>query len=178
MLSRTTFGTFTLDKTIRQKQVFDRIIQLFDCTHSNQPRFFQFPVNILGIVTCLVGVRTVVLIESNMKTGKIAQMFRVNTGNQRFRRNPFLFRTQHDGCAMGIIRTNIMDGMPLHFLETHPDIGLDILDQMSEMDAAIGIRQCGSYQDIACSHQLSIEYRKKELYNKPAGAIFANINSF
>jgi hypothetical protein len=31
--------------------------------------------------------------------------------------------------------------MAAHLLEAHPDVGLDVLDQMAEMDGAVGVRQ-------------------------------------
>ena len=89
--------------------------------------------------------RAVILIKSDMETGKITQMFTMDARNQLLRRNPFLLGTQHNRRAMRIISTDIVDSMPLHFLETHPDICLNILNQMPQMDAAIGVRQRGSY---------------------------------
>jgi hypothetical protein len=31
--------------------------------------------------------------------------------------------------------------MPAHFLEARPDVGLDIFDQVTQMDAAVGVGQ-------------------------------------
>jgi hypothetical protein len=39
--------------------------------------------------------------------------------------------------------------MALHLLEAHPDVGLDVFDQMAEMDAAVGIGQGGGDEDFA-----------------------------
>jgi hypothetical protein len=42
--------------------------------------------------------------------------------------------------------------MPAELLESHPDVGLDVLDQMPEMDMPVGIRQCGGNEDAAVGH--------------------------
>jgi hypothetical protein len=36
-----------------------------------------------------------------------------------------------------------------HFLEAHPDIGLDVFDQMAEVNAAVGIGQGGGNKNLA-----------------------------
>ena len=63
--------------------------------------------------------------------------------NELFRADAFFLSTQHDGCAMGIIGTHIMDLMATHSLKAHPDIGLHIFHQMANMDLAVGIGQGG-----------------------------------
>jgi hypothetical protein len=42
--------------------------------------------------------------------------------------------------------------MAPQFLKAYPDIGLQVLDQMAQMNVAIGVRQRGSDQDAA-GHQ-------------------------
>ena len=34
-------------------------------------------------------------------------------------------------------------------LEAHPDVGLDVLQQVAEMDRAVGVRQRAGHQDVA-----------------------------
>jgi hypothetical protein len=50
--------------------------------------------------------------------------------------------------------------MPLHFLETHPNVGLNVFHQMAEMDAAVGVGQGGSNENFSLVHQLPIEIVK------------------
>jgi hypothetical protein len=42
-----------------------------------------------------------------------------------------------------------------HFLVANPNIGLDVFDQMANMDGAIGVRQGGRYKDISLFHWVS-----------------------
>jgi hypothetical protein len=36
-----------------------------------------------------------------------------------------------------------------HLLEAHPDVGLDVLDQVAEVDRAVGIGQGAGNEDLA-----------------------------
>jgi hypothetical protein len=43
----------------------------------------------------------------------------------------------------------------LHLLEAHPDVGLDVFDQVAEVDRAVGVRQGGGDEDFAGHGQRS-----------------------
>ena len=63
--------------------------------------------------------------------------------------------------GVGVVGADVVDfhGGPvvvhLHTLKTHPDIGLDVLDQMAQMNGAIGIGQRGGDEDAALRHGCS-----------------------
>ena len=142
-------GALALDKAIRQEHLFDRVKKLLNGLGGNLAVFLELQVDIAGQLAVFRGIGRVVVIKLHQKSGKIHIVFGMYLGNQLFRRNALFFSAQHDGGAMRVIGTDIMHGMALHFLETHPDIGLDILHQMPEVNAAVGIRQGGSNQDFA-----------------------------
>jgi len=83
----------------------------------------------------------VVVVKRDMKSCEIALMFGLNAGDQGFWSDTFLFSPQHDGGSMRIVGTDVVAVMATHFLETSPDIGLDIFDQMPQMNRSIGIGQ-------------------------------------
>ena len=62
------------------------------------------------------------------------------------------------GLVAGVVGADVMDfhGGPvvihLHALKTHPDIGLDVLNEMAQMYGAIGIGQCGGDEDATMRH--------------------------
>jgi hypothetical protein len=43
---------------------------------------------------------------------------------------------------MGVVGANIDAIMTAHFLEAYPEVGLQILNKMTDMDCTIGIRKC------------------------------------
>ena len=55
--------------------------------------------------------------------------------------NPLLTSADHNGRAVGVVGTDVDAAVASQFLEPHPDIGLEILDQVAEVDGAIRIRQ-------------------------------------
>jgi len=84
---------------------------------------------------------------------KIAEMLIMHARDQRLRRDAFLLGAQHDWRAVRIVGADVparrYPVFRLHFLEAHPDIGLDIFDKMAEMDRAVGVRQGGSDENFA-----------------------------
>ena len=58
----------------------------------------------------------------------------------------------HDRSAMRVVSTKIPTLISPQFLKTDPDVGLDILHQVSQVNWAIGIGKSGSHQDLALSH--------------------------
>lgn len=89
------------------------------------------------------------MVEADIEAGKVPRVFVPHPANQGFRGDAFLFRTQHDRRAMGVVGAHVAAIVPLHFLEAHPDIGLDVFNQMAEVDAAIGVGQGGGDKDLA-----------------------------
>ena len=76
------------------------------------------------------------------KIGEVLLVFLLGFGDQFFRRNAFLLCAQHDRSSMRVVRTYVVALMPAHFLKTRPDIGLQILYKVADMDRAIGVGQC------------------------------------
>ncbi len=83
----------------------------------------------------------VIIIECHAEFGKVGQMLFASLGDQLFRSNAFPIRSEHDRRAVGVIRANVIAKIAALFLETHPNIGLNIFDQMTEMNGAVGVRQ-------------------------------------
>ena len=50
---------------------------------------------------------------------------------------------------MSVIGTDVGTLMTTLFLETNPDIGLDILHQMAQMDGAVGVGQGTGDENLA-----------------------------
>jgi len=50
---------------------------------------------------------------------------------------------------VGVVGTAIKARIAAHFLEAHPDISLDVFDQMAQVDAAVRIGQGGSDENLA-----------------------------
>ena len=53
--------------------------------------------------------------------------------------------------TVGIIGAEVTAGVPLHFLETDPEIGLQVFHKMPDMNVAIRIGQSGGNQNLSRS---------------------------
>ena len=91
-----------------------------------------------------------VQIKGDVEAREIAQVLLVHAGNQCFRGNAFLFGTQHDRRAVGIIGTDIGGVIADQVLEAHPHIGLDVFDQVTQVDGAVGVGQCRGNEQLTC----------------------------
>ncbi len=84
-------------------------------------------INHFAEVAVFSRVSGVVVVESDPKACEVCLVVVGDPLNQRFRGNPFLLGPQHNGGAMGVVGTHVVALLATAFLETHPDISLDIL---------------------------------------------------
>ena len=63
----------------------------------------------------------------------------MHTAYQLFGTDSFLFCPQHYWRSMGVVGTNVVTLMAAHFLETRPNIRLNVFHQMAQMDRAVGV---------------------------------------
>jgi hypothetical protein len=50
---------------------------------------------------------------------------------------------------VGVVRTYKIDGIALHSLKPHPNIGLDVLHDVADVKVAIGVWQSGGDEKLA-----------------------------
>ena len=79
------------------------------------------------------------MIKCNVKILEITSVFLTYALNQGFRRYSLLARFKHDGCAVGVISTHIVDLVTGKAHCANPDIGLDILYEMPEMNRTVSV---------------------------------------
>jgi hypothetical protein len=65
----------------------------------------------------------------------------MNVINKLFRAYTGLAGAYHNGSAVSIVGTEIKALIATKFLETHPDIGLEIFHEVADMYGAVRIRQ-------------------------------------
>ncbi len=106
-------------------------------------------VDVLAEGTVLRRVRAVVVVEFDQEAGEIARVLVEHPRDQLLRGNSFLLGTQHDRRAVGVVGADVVHLVPAQALEAHPDIGLDVLDQVAKMDRSIGVGQGGRYEEAA-----------------------------
>ena len=80
---------------------------------------------------------------------EIARVFLEHAVDQLARADAFLFGAQHDRRAVLVVGADVMHFVAAHALEAYPDVGLDVLDQVAEMDRAVGVGQGAGDEDAA-----------------------------
>jgi len=58
-------------------------------------------------------------------------------------------RREHDRCAVRVVGADEMHFVPLHALESHPDIGLDVLHDVADVERAVRVGQGGGDEQPA-----------------------------
>ena len=85
--------------------------------------------------------RGIEIVEANGKRIEIPAVLLADARDQILGTDPILLSAQHDRCAVAVVGTHVQAAVTAQALETHPDIRLDVLHQMPEMDRAVGVRK-------------------------------------
>ena len=59
----------------------------------------------------------------------------------------FFFGAEHDGRAVGVVGADMPAFGSAHAVESGPDVGLDVAEEMAEVNVAVGVWQGGGHQD-------------------------------
>jgi len=153
LIRRTTAGTRPSHEPIRQKQFFDRVVKLDHVAAGNQAGSLQAGPDLIAEFLVLRRVGAAIVVEQDVEAGKIAHVGGPHIFNHRFRRATLLAGAQHDGGAMRVVGTQEQAGAAAQSLETDPDVGLDVFDQVAEMDVSVGVRQGSGDEQAGCGHQ-------------------------
>ena len=81
-----------------------------------------------------------VVVIADTKAGEILLVLLAHLRDHFFRFHAQLLRFQHDRRAVRVVRADEMHFVAAHSLVTHPDIRLDVLEHVAEMDGTICVR--------------------------------------
>src|SRR5690606_25536683 len=98
--------------------------------------------------------RGVVPVEVDAEIGEVALLACLRALDEHLRRDAGLFRGQHDRRAVGVVRADEMHraaGLPPR---AHPDVGLDVADQVADVQVAVAVGQ-GTGDDRGPGHVLA-----------------------
>ena len=157
MIGRGADRTFAFDVAIRQEHFLDRIVQLAHFAPRDFSGLAQARENVSGQLLVLGRMRGVIKIEIDMERGEIFFVTGLDILDEFLGRDSGFFRRQHDRRAMRIVGADKMHRVAGHASRTHPDIRLDVAEQMADMQRAIRIRQrTGDKKLASVSHSAEI----------------------
>ena len=107
----------------------------------DQPRVAQSQPEFVAQFAVLFAVRAAVIVELDIKTGEVGDVLFTDGGDQRFFRATFLTGANHNRGAMRIVGTEVATFVAAQFLETDPDIGLDVFHEVADVNFTVGVRQ-------------------------------------
>src|SRR6266699_6606554 len=93
--------------------------------------------------------RRVPVVEIDMEAVEILLAPRGDLGNEILRRFPRLFGGEHDRRAVRVVGSDEVHLVALHALEAHPDVGLDVLHDVADMERAVRVGQGGGDEQPA-----------------------------
>ena len=138
-----------LDEAVGQEHLLDRVVELLDGAHVDQPGRPELQVDVVGAGAGFVRVRRVVIVETDQEAGEIARVLAMDALDQHLRRDALLLGAQHDRRAVRVVGADVPALVAEHLLEAYPDVGLDVFDEVAEVDRAIGVRQGGGDENLA-----------------------------
>ena len=89
------------------------------------------------------------MVKFDVKAIEVSRPFGGITCHQGLWRDAFRLSFEHNGRAVGVVSANKMYGVPSHSHAAHPNIGLDVLHDVANVEVAIGIGQCGRDEKAA-----------------------------
>ena len=126
---------------------------MLDGAALNETRGLQIQVDLLSEFVVFWTIGGVPIVKRNVKPIEIGLSTFGNVGHKLLWGDAGLLRGNHDGRAMGVVCTDKIHALPLHALITHPNIGLDVLHDVADVEVSIGIRKGGGDKELAHGHR-------------------------
>ena len=132
-----------------------RVKELLDRAHFDQRTTIgcryvaQVAVNLAGQLVVLGRIGAVPVVKRNVKAVQIRLATGRDVCHELLGRFAGLFGGDHDGRAVRVVRAHKVHLVALHALEAHPDVGLDVLHDVADVEIAVGIRQGGGDEELA-----------------------------
>ncbi len=134
-------GTGATDESIGQKRFGFGIKELLDGFFGNQVLSPQCLPELAADGSVLVAVGAAVVIELDSKASEITLVRLAHLSDQVEFTASFLTCPDHDRGAVRIIGTDIQAAVTPEFLKPNPHIGLQVLDEMPDVNGAVSIGQ-------------------------------------
>ena len=149
LVLRAAFRAFALNVTVGEEHVLDRVVKLLDRLRIDEARRFELAVDVLRHLGIFRRMGRVPVIEGYMKAIEVFLALGTDARNELLGRDAFGFGLEHDGRAVRVVGAHEMYFVALHALEPHPDIGLDVLHDVADMERSVRVRQRGGDKQFA-----------------------------
>ena len=152
LIHSTAFRATSFDKAIWQCFASFAVKQFDNGSLVNQSGPLQRRPKVIAECPILRTVRAAIVVKLDIEVSEVTLMRVVHLTDKLFFTAAQLAGTLHDGGAVRVVRTDIDAPLTSQFLETHPDICLDVFHEMSDVNGTVSVRQRRGDQDPALVH--------------------------
>ena len=82
------------------------------------------------------------IIVAHQEMSPVSVVLRAYPSDQYFRSDALGFGTQHDGRPVCVGRANEVQFVALHALKSHPNVAIELIDDVADVQGAVGVREC------------------------------------
>lgn len=144
------FGAGAADEPICQEGAGFRIVQLFDWSFDDQIGIAESLPELAAELAIGNAVGAAVMIEFDIKTSEISLVNFAHQSDQLFFAATLLAGPNHDCGSVRIVGADVDAAIATKLLEADPNVGLNVLHQMTDMDRTVGVGQSTGDQDLSC----------------------------
>jgi hypothetical protein len=152
LIGRLALRARALDETVRQEHLPLGVVELLDRARGDHAGGLEPLVHRVHQLAVLLGVRRAVVVERDAEVREVLLMLGVHAVDERRGIHALVQRAQHDRRAVGVVGADVPARVPLHPQRPRPDVGLDVLHEMPEVDRTVRVGQGGRDEDVAWGH--------------------------
>ncbi len=147
LTGRLAFRTGARNKPVGQEGADLGVVELRNFAALDEPGLAEGRPDLAAVLPRFGAVGAAVVVELDVEAAEVVEVGLLHPGDQLLLADTLRPGPDHDRRAVGIVGADI-DRLPApQLLETDPDIGLQILDQVAQVDVPIGIGQGAGNQD-------------------------------
>ena len=136
LIGRSAARALALDETIGQEDARLGVVELGDLPAHDVTAVAQGLPDLADQPLVRRAVGAAVVIEDHAEVGEVPFVGRAYFFEQRLGFAPFLLGANHRRGPVGVVGADVGHLVAAHALEAHPDVRLDVLDQVPEVDVA------------------------------------------
>ncbi len=149
LVLRAAARALALHVAVGEVHALHRVVELLDRPGVDQAGLLEPPEDVLRALGVLRRMRRMPVVVRDVEAVEVALAARGDAGDERLRGLARLLRRQHDRRAVRVVGADEMHLVPLHALEPHPDVGLDVLHDVADVERAVGVGQGGGDKELA-----------------------------
>ena len=152
LVLRAALRALALDVAVGQEHRLHRIEELLDGSGGDERTVgavAQRAVDGVGEFGVFGRVGRVPVVELDVKAVEIWLSAGSDLAHELLRRLARLLGRDHDRRAVGVVCSDEVHRVSLHPLEPHPDVGLDVLHHVPDMEGRVGVGQGGGDEQLA-----------------------------